>query len=158
MPREITREQAARKKTQAATFMERIGEPDRAEEFDAMNVGTFPKSAPMPSVLCTPFQAREQPGCNASPPLADLLRLGRCRFPMDEQNFRGDKLRRPRREPVIAHERVRARLAEIHAKDSGPSPPRVKSSRRTLANQNTDIIPRASSGLNASRDTCVAVI
>ena len=41
MPREITREQAERKKVQAATFMERIGEPDRAEEFEAMSVDDY---------------------------------------------------------------------------------------------------------------------
>jgi hypothetical protein len=41
MPREITREQAARKKAQAATFMGRIGETDRAQEFDSMSVDDY---------------------------------------------------------------------------------------------------------------------
>jgi len=37
----ISREQAGRKKAQAAAFMERIGEPDRAREFEAMSVGEY---------------------------------------------------------------------------------------------------------------------
>jgi hypothetical protein len=34
MAKQVTREQAERKKQQAAAFMERIGEDDRADEFD----------------------------------------------------------------------------------------------------------------------------
>ena len=41
MAKEITREQAERKKHQAADFMERIGEPDRADEFDEMGVDEY---------------------------------------------------------------------------------------------------------------------
>ncbi len=41
MPREITREEAERKKAQAATFMERIGESDRAQEFGDMSVDDY---------------------------------------------------------------------------------------------------------------------
>ena len=37
MARQTTREQAERKKAQAAAFMERIGQPDRAEEFRDMS-------------------------------------------------------------------------------------------------------------------------
>jgi hypothetical protein len=37
----VTREQAERKKTQAAAFMERIGESDRASEFDDMSVDEY---------------------------------------------------------------------------------------------------------------------
>jgi hypothetical protein len=37
----VTREQAERKKQQAAAFMERIGEPDRANEFDEMSVEEY---------------------------------------------------------------------------------------------------------------------
>jgi hypothetical protein len=33
MAKQVTVEQAERKKQQAAAFMERIGEPDRADEF-----------------------------------------------------------------------------------------------------------------------------
>jgi len=39
--KEITREQAERKKQQAAEFMERIGESDRADEFDSMSVDEY---------------------------------------------------------------------------------------------------------------------
>jgi hypothetical protein len=39
--RTVTREQAERKKTQAAAFMERIGESDRADEFDDMSVDEY---------------------------------------------------------------------------------------------------------------------
>jgi hypothetical protein len=39
--RTVTREQAERKKTQAAAFMERIGESDRADEFDDMSVDDY---------------------------------------------------------------------------------------------------------------------
>jgi hypothetical protein len=38
--RTVTREQAERNKTQAAAFMERIGEDDRANEFDDMSVAS----------------------------------------------------------------------------------------------------------------------
>jgi hypothetical protein len=38
MAKSVTREQAERKKTQAAAFMERIGEPDRASEFDPLRI------------------------------------------------------------------------------------------------------------------------
>ena len=41
MAKEITREQAERKKTQAAEFMDRIGQPDRAEEFEGMSVDEY---------------------------------------------------------------------------------------------------------------------
>ena len=37
--RTVTREQAERKKSQAAAFMERIGEDDRADEFDERVAG-----------------------------------------------------------------------------------------------------------------------
>ncbi|HXP87709.1 MAG TPA: hypothetical protein VN841_23455 [Bryobacteraceae bacterium] len=41
MAKEITREQAERKKAQAVAFLERIGEPDRAEEFEDMDVEEY---------------------------------------------------------------------------------------------------------------------
>jgi len=41
MAKSVTREQAERKKTQAAAFMERIGEDDRADEFDDMSVDEY---------------------------------------------------------------------------------------------------------------------
>ena len=41
MAKQVTREQAERKKQQAAEFMDRIGEPDRAEEFDSMSVDEY---------------------------------------------------------------------------------------------------------------------
>jgi len=41
MAKQVTREQAERKKQQAAAFMERIGEPDRADEFDGMSVEEY---------------------------------------------------------------------------------------------------------------------
>jgi hypothetical protein len=41
MAKPLTREQAARKKSQAAAFMERIGQPDRAEEFSDMSVDEY---------------------------------------------------------------------------------------------------------------------
>jgi hypothetical protein len=41
MAKSVTREQAERKKTQAAAFMERIGEDDRADEFDEMSVEEY---------------------------------------------------------------------------------------------------------------------
>jgi hypothetical protein len=37
----VTREQAELKKAQAADFMERIGDDDRASEFDAMTVDEY---------------------------------------------------------------------------------------------------------------------
>jgi hypothetical protein len=39
--KEVTREQAALKKSQAAAFMERIGQPDRAEEFESISVDEY---------------------------------------------------------------------------------------------------------------------
>ena len=41
MAKEMTRDQAQRKKAQDVRFMERIGEPDRAEEFDDMTVDEY---------------------------------------------------------------------------------------------------------------------
>ena len=41
MTKQVTREQAERKKAQAATLMERIGEDDRADEFDEMSVEEY---------------------------------------------------------------------------------------------------------------------
>ena len=41
MAKSVTREQAERKKTQAAAFMERIGEDDRASDFDDMSVDEY---------------------------------------------------------------------------------------------------------------------
>jgi hypothetical protein len=41
MAKQVTREQAERKKAQAATLMERIGEDDRADEFDSMSVEEY---------------------------------------------------------------------------------------------------------------------
>ena len=41
MAKPLTRDQAERKKQQAAAFMERIGEPDRADEFDDMTVEEY---------------------------------------------------------------------------------------------------------------------
>ena len=41
MTKQFTREQAARKKAQAAAFMERIGQPERAEEFETMSVDEY---------------------------------------------------------------------------------------------------------------------
>lgn len=41
MAKEVTREKAATKKQQAAEFMERIGEPDRAQEFRSMSVAEY---------------------------------------------------------------------------------------------------------------------
>lgn len=41
MAKQVTREQAERKKAQAAPFVERIGEPDRADEFDDMSVDYY---------------------------------------------------------------------------------------------------------------------
>jgi hypothetical protein len=41
MAKQVTREQAARKKAQGATLLERIGEPDRAAEFDGMSVEEY---------------------------------------------------------------------------------------------------------------------
>ena len=41
MAKQVTREQAERKKKQAAAFMERIGEDDRADEFDDMSVEEY---------------------------------------------------------------------------------------------------------------------
>jgi len=40
-PKEVTREEAARKKSQAAAFMERIGQSERAEEFQAMSLPEY---------------------------------------------------------------------------------------------------------------------
>jgi hypothetical protein len=41
MAKSVTREQAERKKSQAAAFMERIGDSDRADEFDDMSVDDY---------------------------------------------------------------------------------------------------------------------
>ena len=41
MAKEVTREQAERKKAQAAAFMERIGESDRADEFRDMSIDEY---------------------------------------------------------------------------------------------------------------------
>lgn len=39
--KDVTREQAELKKSQAAEFMNRIGQPDRADEFDSMTVDEY---------------------------------------------------------------------------------------------------------------------
>ena len=41
MAKQVTREQAQRKKQQAVTLMERIGDTDRADEFDDMSVDEY---------------------------------------------------------------------------------------------------------------------
>ncbi len=41
MAKQLTREQAERKKVQAASFLARIGQPDRAEEFEGMSVDDY---------------------------------------------------------------------------------------------------------------------
>lgn len=41
MAKAITREQAGKKKAQAAAFMERIGEPDRARAFEDMSIDEY---------------------------------------------------------------------------------------------------------------------
>jgi hypothetical protein len=41
MAKQVTREQAERKQRQAVTFMERIGDSDRAEEFDGVSVEEY---------------------------------------------------------------------------------------------------------------------
>src|SRR5262249_27224359 len=41
MAKQVTREQAERKEGPAVTFMERLGEPDRADEFDQMSVDEY---------------------------------------------------------------------------------------------------------------------
>jgi hypothetical protein len=41
MTKQTTREQAERKKQQAVTLMERIGDPERADEFDGMSVDEY---------------------------------------------------------------------------------------------------------------------
>ena len=41
MAKQVTPAQAERKKAQAAAFMERIGQPDRADEFDSMSVEEY---------------------------------------------------------------------------------------------------------------------
>jgi hypothetical protein len=39
--KQLTPEQAERKKSQASAFMERIGQPDRAQEFEEMSVDEY---------------------------------------------------------------------------------------------------------------------
>ncbi len=39
--KDVTREEAERKKEQAAAFMDRVGQSDRAEEFDEMTVDEY---------------------------------------------------------------------------------------------------------------------
>jgi hypothetical protein len=41
MAKQITREQAERKKARAASFLSRIGQPDRAEEFEGMSTDDY---------------------------------------------------------------------------------------------------------------------
>jgi hypothetical protein len=41
MAKQVTRDQAERKKAQAAAFMERLGESDRAEEFQRMSADEY---------------------------------------------------------------------------------------------------------------------
>ena len=41
MAKSLTREKAERKKEQAAAFMDRIGQPDRADEFRGMSVDEY---------------------------------------------------------------------------------------------------------------------
>ena len=41
MAKALTRDQTERKKSKAARFMERIGQPDRADEFDQMSVDDY---------------------------------------------------------------------------------------------------------------------
>jgi hypothetical protein len=41
MAKQVTREQAERKKQQAAVLTDRIGDPERADEFDGMSVDEY---------------------------------------------------------------------------------------------------------------------
>ena len=41
MAKQLTREQAEQKKTRAAEFMNRIGQPDRADDFDQMSIEEY---------------------------------------------------------------------------------------------------------------------
>jgi hypothetical protein len=60
MAKEITREQAERKRAQAATFMERIGDSNRAEEFERMSTDEYAERRGL--ILSNPsYQRRRTP-------------------------------------------------------------------------------------------------
>ena len=70
MAKQVTRDQAERKKAQAATLMERIGEDDRADEFDDMSVEEYaehrgmqianPKQRERKTAMATKNELQEQ--------------------------------------------------------------------------------------------------
>jgi hypothetical protein len=69
----VTREQAERKKQQAAEFMERIGEPDRADEFDSMSVEEYAEHRGLQLVATNPKRkARKKTMAASGPSKADL--------------------------------------------------------------------------------------
>lgn len=72
MAKQLTREQASRKKAQAAAFMERIGEPDRAEEFDSMSVEEYAEGRGARLVNPTATRSRSMARAAAGPSKADL--------------------------------------------------------------------------------------
>jgi hypothetical protein len=64
MAKALTQDQAQRKKSQAARFMKRIGQPDRADEFDRMSVDDYAEGKGLrPSNPTT----RERKNCMSTP-------------------------------------------------------------------------------------------
>jgi hypothetical protein len=71
MAKQVTREQAERKRTQAAAFMDRIGQPDRAQEFDDMSTDEYAEQRGLR--LSNPERKRRQMAARSSGPTKDDL-------------------------------------------------------------------------------------
>ena len=71
MAKSVTREQAERKKTQAAAFMERIGEDDRASDFDDMSVDEYAERRGL-QIANPKRKARKTTMAGAGPSKAEL--------------------------------------------------------------------------------------
>jgi len=73
MAKQVTREQAERKKAQAATLMERIDEDDRADEFDDMSVEEYAEHRGFQLVASNPRRkVRKTTMAASGPSKADL--------------------------------------------------------------------------------------
>jgi hypothetical protein len=68
----MTRDEAERKKAQAATFMERIGQPDRAEEFEHMSTDEYVEHKGLSLSNPQAAQRRTQMATSITPTKTDL--------------------------------------------------------------------------------------
>ena len=72
MVKQVTHDQAERKKTQAAAFMERLGQPDRADEFGSMSVEEYAGHKGLRIANPTFRTGRTQMAATSAPSKVDL--------------------------------------------------------------------------------------